>query len=69
MPYLIDSDVLIDHLAGATQWTDLLMRLAPEGLAISTVTYMEVLQGCLRHSDYIKAGRVHGIGTRDTCLS
>jgi predicted nucleic acid-binding protein len=48
MPYLIDSDILIDHLGGVSESTDLLMRLAPDGLAISTVTYMEVLQGCLR---------------------
>lgn len=42
MPYLVDSDCIIDHLdevAGAEQF---LATLAPHGIAISVVTYMEV---------------------------
>jgi tRNA(fMet)-specific endonuclease VapC len=55
MSYLIDSDVTIDHLGGIKQTTALLLELVPEGLAISVVTYMEVLQGCMRHADPVAA--------------
>lgn len=48
MPYLIDSDVLIAHREGQPGARAALEQLAPEGLAISTVTYMEVYQGTLR---------------------
>ena len=48
MPYLIDSDVLIAHREGEPDAAALLGRLAPEGLAISIITYMEVYQGTLR---------------------
>lgn len=48
MPYLIDSDVLIAHREGEPDAADLLARLAPEGLGISIITYMEIYQGTLR---------------------
>ena len=48
MPYLIDSDWLIDHLAGIPPAIELLDGLAQEGLAISVITYMEVYQGVER---------------------
>lgn len=48
MPYLIDSDWLIDHLDNVPEAVELLDRLALEGIAISVVTYMEVIQGRLR---------------------
>ena len=48
MPYLIDSDVIIDHLANIKTATDLLETLAPEGIAVSIITYMETYQGVLR---------------------
>lgn len=51
MPYLIDSDWLIDHLAGLPQAVELLDGLAPEGLAISIITFMEVSQGVERSPD------------------
>lgn len=51
MPYLIDSDVLISQREGEPDTLALLERLAPEGLAISIVTYMEVYQGTLRNPD------------------
>jgi predicted nucleic acid-binding protein len=51
MPYLIDSDVLIAHREGDPDAADLLARLAPAGLAISIITYMEVYQGTLRSPD------------------
>ncbi len=40
MPYLIDTDLVIDHLANVTEANQLLEHLAPEGIAISMITYM-----------------------------
>ena len=48
MPYLVDSDWVIDHLADVPEATELLERLIEEGIAISVVTYMEAYQGILR---------------------
>ena len=48
MPYLVDSDIVIDHLAHVEEATALLEKLAPEGIAISIITYMETYQGVLR---------------------
>ena len=48
MPYLIDSDVVIDHLAENPAATSLLETLAPQGIAVSIITYMETYQGVLR---------------------
>ena len=48
MPYLIDSDVVIDHLADVAAATTLLEQLAAEGIAVSIITYMEAYQGVLR---------------------
>jgi tRNA(fMet)-specific endonuclease VapC len=48
MPYLIDSDIVIDHLADVTTTTQLLEQLAEEGIAVSIITYMEAYQGVLR---------------------
>jgi len=41
MPYLIDTDVLIDHLADSPQASQLLDKLAPEGIAMSIITYIK----------------------------
>jgi predicted nucleic acid-binding protein len=51
MAYLVDSDWLIDFLAGEPPAVRLLERLADTGLAISIITYMEAYQGVLRSSD------------------
>ena len=48
MPYLVDTDLVIDHLANITEANQLLDRLAPEGIAISIITYMEAYQGVVR---------------------
>ena len=48
MPYLIDTDLVIDHLANTPQTNDLLEQLIPAGIAISIITYMEAYQGVLR---------------------
>jgi predicted nucleic acid-binding protein len=49
--YLVDSDVVIDHVNGDASALRLLDRLATAGLAVSTVTYMEVYPGYLRSGD------------------
>jgi Predicted nucleic acid-binding protein, contains PIN domain len=49
MPYLIDSDIVIDHLANVQAANQLLEDLAPEGIAISIITYMEAYQGVSRN--------------------
>jgi predicted nucleic acid-binding protein len=48
MPYLIDFHVVIDHLADVPEASDLLSRLAADGIAISIITYMEAFQGVAR---------------------
>jgi tRNA(fMet)-specific endonuclease VapC len=48
MPYLIDSHVVIDHLADVPEASQLLSKLAADGIAISIITYMEVFQGVTR---------------------
>jgi predicted nucleic acid-binding protein len=48
MPYLIDSHVVIDHLADVPDASALLSRLATDGIAISIITYMEAFQGVAR---------------------
>ena len=52
MPYLIDSDILIDHLAAVKEANKLLEQLAPEGIAISIITYMEAYQGVRRSPQF-----------------
>jgi predicted nucleic acid-binding protein len=48
MPYLIDTDWIIDHLDGVQDAVQLLKELSEEGIAINIVTYMEVYQGIVR---------------------
>lgn len=48
MAYLIDTDIVIDHLAERLEITSLIERLAADGIAISIITYMETYQGVLR---------------------
>lgn len=55
MAYLIDSDVVIDHLADDPAAVWLLDRRAPDGLTISMITYMEVYQGILVSPDPAQA--------------
>jgi tRNA(fMet)-specific endonuclease VapC len=55
MPYLIDSDLVIDHLAEDPAALRLLDRLAPGGLTISIITYMEVYQGTIVSPDPTQA--------------
>ena len=48
MPYLIDTDWVIDHLAGEPEAMKLLAKLTQQGIAISMITYMETFQGTER---------------------
>jgi len=48
MPYLIDSNWLIDHLEDVSAASELLERLTEEGIAISIISYMEAYQGLER---------------------
>jgi tRNA(fMet)-specific endonuclease VapC len=48
MPYLIDSHVVIDHLADVPEASALLSKLAADGIAMSIITYMEAFQGVTR---------------------
>jgi tRNA(fMet)-specific endonuclease VapC len=51
MPYLVDSNVVIDHLKDAPPAAAILEPLTAEGIAISIVTYMEAFQGVERNPD------------------
>jgi predicted nucleic acid-binding protein len=51
MPYLIDSDWIIDHLKQVPEATNLIASLRGERLYISIITYMEAYQGTLRDAD------------------
>ena len=48
---MIDSDIVIDRLSEDAQIVQFLSGIAPLGLAISVVTYMEVYQGIFRVLD------------------
>lgn len=48
MPYLVDSDIVIDYLDHREEATTLLDTLVEEGIAISIITYMEIYQGVLK---------------------
>lgn len=45
MSYLIDTDWVIDYLIGRHEARQLLAKLWPDDLAISIITYLEILDG------------------------
>jgi tRNA(fMet)-specific endonuclease VapC len=51
MAYLIDTDVVIDHLDDDSAAVGLLSNLTAVGIAISIVTYMEAYEGILHSPD------------------
>jgi predicted nucleic acid-binding protein len=55
MPYLVDSNIVIDNLLDVPSASTLLEQLALEGIAISIVTYMEAFQGVEQSSEPEKA--------------
>jgi len=48
VPYLIDTDWLIDHLENVPEALHLFLGLAEEGIAVSIISYMEAYQGVVR---------------------
>ncbi len=55
MPYLVDSNVVIDHLGEVTEAFQFLDQFAQDGIVMSIVTYMEVFQGVIRSEQPEKA--------------
>jgi len=53
--YLLDSDVVIDHLKNIRQVTDLIGKLEEHDVFLNMVTYMEVYQGIYRDPEPIVA--------------
>ncbi len=51
MSYLVDTDWVVDYLAGRTAVVQLLDELAPQGLAISIITFIEVYEGIYHSRD------------------
>jgi tRNA(fMet)-specific endonuclease VapC len=51
MPYLLDSDWVVDHLADVPAAHELLEMLSPDGIAVSIITYLEAYEGVERSSD------------------
>jgi len=51
MPYLLDTNVVIRQLTGDSATRALVRQLTPGGVAVSTVTVMEVWQGVYRAFD------------------
>jgi tRNA(fMet)-specific endonuclease VapC len=49
--YLVDSDWVADYLKGYQAAVRLLYRLAPEGMAVSLVTFAEITEGILYGAD------------------
>jgi len=49
--YLLDTDVVISYLNGRREAVSLVDGLRAEGIALSVITYGEVLEGLLRSSD------------------
>jgi predicted nucleic acid-binding protein len=48
MAYLVDSTLVIDHLANVPDAAQLIDQLAQDGIVMSIVTYMEAFQGVVR---------------------
>lgn len=55
MAALLDTDIVISFLTGDVETLRFVNALTPTGIAISTVTYMEVLHGCLENEDPLTA--------------
>src|SRR5918997_5647906 len=48
MSFLVDSNLVIDHLGNVPDASQLIDQLVAEGIVISIVTYMEAFQGVIR---------------------
>jgi predicted nucleic acid-binding protein len=51
MPYLLDSDWVVDNLADLPAAHELLDQLSPDGIAVSIITYLEAYEGVERSED------------------
>ena len=51
MPYLIDSDWMVDRLDEVPEAVTFLDAIAADGIAISIITYLELDEGVLRSED------------------
>ena len=51
MTFLVDTDWVIDYLGGQDRARDLFVRLLPDGVAISLITYIEVFEGIIGGRD------------------
>jgi len=54
MPYLVDSDWLIDYQLEVPEAKKLVERLTEFGIAISVITYLEVYDGLVRRPDFVE---------------
>jgi tRNA(fMet)-specific endonuclease VapC len=66
--YLIDSDVVADALKGRPQAVQQLSTLAPNGLAISLITYGEIYEGILYSQNPTASERVFRQFLRDVTV-
>lgn len=57
--YLIDTDWIIDALHGKTDAVRTLVRLAPDGLSVSIISYEELYEGAFYARD--AAGAISGL--------
>ena len=55
MTYLLDSDWLADFLTGRPSAVGLVQQLLPDGVAISVVCYMEIMEGIRGSRDPVAA--------------
>ena len=53
MPYLVDSDWVIPYLHGDSDAVRLLEQLAPQGIGISIIGYMEAYDGLAREPRFL----------------
>lgn len=58
MRYLVDSDWVADYLKGRAPAVELLDSLIGEGMAISIITYAEILEGTYFGRDPARSGAV-----------
>lgn len=66
--YLVDSDVVADALKGRPQAVQQLSTLAPDGLAISLITYGEIYEGILYSQNPAASERVFRRFLRDVTV-
>lgn len=51
MPYILDTDWIINALAGKHHATAVIGRLAPQGLAVSVITLGEIYEGAFKYAN------------------